>query len=149
MMKSEKGVTLVSLIIYVIAIIITVTIITFVTSYFAKNIDVTPKKYTYSDEFTKLESYFSEEANEEDNKILKVSAKVNDSDVNQQYIAFSTGNQYTYIKENKAIYKNNIKIASGVEECEFLEIIKNGKQAIKMIIKIQDIERTMEYVLKN
>ena len=130
--------------------IITVTIITVITSYFTKNVDITSERYTYFSEFTKIETHFSEEANLEKNKILEVSDAITSSNgLKQQYIALSSGNQYTYIKENKALYKNNVKIASGVDSCEFSEIVKNGNSAIKMIIKIQDMERTMEYVLKN
>ena len=133
-MKSEKGVTLISLIIYVIAMLITVTVITIVTAYFSKNIDIQPENYTYFSEFTKIESYFSREANFEKNRILYVSP---DTDIEECYIALSSGNQYTFIKENKAIYQNNVKIASGVEECKFSEIIKNGKAGVKIEVKIQ------------
>lgn len=145
-MKSEKGVTLISLIIYVIAMLITVTVITIVTAYFSKNIDIQPENYTYFSEFTKIESYFSREANFEKNRILYVSP---DTDIEECYIALSSGNQYSFIKENKAIYQNNVKIASGVEECKFSEIIKNGKAGVKIEVKIQGMTRNMEYILKN
>lgn len=147
-MKSERGVTLVSLIVYVIAMLITVTVVTIVTSYFYKNVDIEPEKYTYFSEFTKIETYFAEEANIEENKVLQVSSPVSDS-ITQQYLALSSGNQYTYIKNNKAIYKNNVKIASGVEKCEFQNMYKNGKEAIKVTVKIQEKEKEIEYVFKN
>ena len=143
-MKSEKGVTMVSLIVYVIAMLITVTIVTIVTSYFYKNVEIEPEKYTYFSEFTKVESFFAEEVNREPNEVLKV-----DNESSQPYVAFSSGNQYTYISANKALYKNNVKIASNISECEFEETIKNGNQAIKVRIKIQDKEKELEYVLKN
>lgn len=143
-MKSEKGVTLVSLTIYIIAMVITVTIITIVTSYFYKNVDVTGEKYTYFAEFTRFESYFSEESNQKGNRILEVS----DAGT-QTYLALSSGNQYTYIPANKAIYQNNVKIASGVEQCTFTEKTVNGNEAIEVKIKIQGRERTIQYVLKN
>lgn len=145
-MKSEKGVTLISLIIYVIAMLITVTVITIVTAYFSKNVEIEPDKYTYFSEFTKIESYFSREANLGKNAVLYVSP---DTDIEECYIALSSGNQYTFIKENKAIYQNNVKIASGVEECKFSEIIKNGKTGVKIEVKIQGMTRNMEYILKN
>ena len=149
-MKSERGVTLVSLIIYVIAMVITVTVVTIVTSYFYKNIDVEPEKYTFYSEFTKIETFFAEEANWQGNSILEVSDSKNDNpNIEQQYVAFSSGNQYTYVIENKAIYKNNVKIASGIEDCQFEEKIINGKETINVRIKIQDKEKQIDYVLKN
>lgn len=142
-MKSEKGVTLVSLIVYVIAMLITVTIVTIVTSYFYQNIDIEPERYTYFSEFTKVETYFAEEINREENRILEVN-----NNSNQKYVAFASGNQYTYISQNNAIYKNNVKIASDISECEFTETVKNGKEAIKVKVKIQDKEKELEYVLR-
>ena len=147
-MKSEKGITMVSLIIYVIAMLITVTIITVVTSYFTKNIDVSTEKYTYYAEFTKFETYFSEEVNKENNHILEVGETTVDNKT-QKYIALSSGNQYTYIPENKAIYQNNVEITSGVENCTFTEKFVNGKEAVEISITIQDKTNSVQYVFKN
>ena len=147
-MKSEKGITMVSLIIYVIAMLITITIITIVTSYFYKNVDIDSDRYTYFSEFTKFESFISEEVNKTNNEILDI-GEITIDNKTQYYIAFSSGNQYTYIPENQAIYQNNIKIASGVEQCSFKEKFVSGKQAVEILIKIQDRTRTVQYVLKN
>lgn len=162
-MKSERGVTLTSLIIYVIAMLITVTIISVITSYFYQNIQTSTEKYSSLGEYTRFSSYFSEEVNKDDNKVLEV-GNIYEKDENgnnkqdedgnniieQHYVAFSSGNQYTYIPSNKAIYQNNVKITSGVEKCTFEEIIKNGKTAISVKITIgEDVERTVEYILKN
>ena len=57
-MRSEKGVTLTSLIIYVIAMLIAITIISIMTGYFYKNIDVSTEKYSYLGEYTRFNSYF-------------------------------------------------------------------------------------------
>ena len=151
-MKSQKGVTLISLIVYVIAMLVTISIITVVTSYFYKNIDITTERYTYLSEFTKFESYFSEEVNHSGNKILEV---YNGTNNEQTYIIFSSGNQYTYVKANKAIYQNCVKIASGVEACTFTEGVSNGHANVKVNLSIkgdsdQDSKiRTTTYTLKN
>ena len=96
-MRSEKGVTLTSLIIYVIAMLIAITIISIMTGYFYKNIDVSTEKYSYLGEYTRFNSYFSEEVNKEGNKILEVVSftNANEQDKNKQrYVAFSSKNQY-------------------------------------------------------
>ena len=132
--------------------LVTISIITVVTSYFYKNIDITTERYTYLSEFTKFESYFSEEVNHSGNKILEV---YNGTNNEQTYIIFSSGNQYTYVKANKAIYQNNVKIASGVEACTFTEGVSNGHANVKVNLSIkgdsdQDSKiRTTTYTLKN
>lgn len=151
-MKSEKGVTLISLIIYVIAMIITVTIMTIVTSYFYKNVDVTTEKYTYFSEFTKFESYFSEEVNRQGNRIIEINPENSDGlqdTAEQIFIEFSSGNQYTYVRENKAIYQNKVKIVSGVEKCTFENNIENGKTVVTVKLQIQEKTRTMKFTIKN
>lgn len=151
-MKSEKGITLTSLIIYVIAMVITITIITVVTSYFYKNVDITDNSYDYLKEFTKLETYFSEEANKNRNQILEISPLQNQNSASEVFVMLSSGNQYTFIRANNAIYQNNVKIGNNIKNCEFSEEIKNGKQVLIIKIQLNDknnTERTMKYTLNN
>ena len=152
-MKSEKGITMVSLAVYIIAMITVVTFITIATGYFQKNIDVSGQSYDYLAEFTKFETFLSGETNINQNKILEISpeevSNQNSITNGQIYIAFSSGNQYTYVKENKAIYKNNVKIASEVEQCNFTEKILNGHEAVEVTMKVRDKTRTMNFTLKN
>lgn len=147
-MKNEKGITLVSLLIYVIAMLVTITIISVMTSYFYQNIDVSNDKYTSITEYTRFNSYFSEEVNRKNNHVLEIVSNEPESS-NQNFVAFSSGNQYTFVPQNKAIYQNNVKIASGVDLCQFENKIINGKEAIKTTIKIGDMEKTIEYILQN
>lgn len=150
--KNEKGITLISLILYVISMLITVTIITIITGYFSKNIDVEAESYTYYSEYIKFESYFTEEINKEGNKLIDIH---NGTGTEQSYIVFSSGNQYTYVPNNKAIYQNNVKITSGVQSCSFTEKYVNGKKVIKVEFAIkgnaenESHTRSTEYVLND
>lgn len=152
-LKSEKGVTLTSLIIYVIAMLITITIITVVTGYFKKNVVVDSENYTFYGEFTKFQSYFSDEVNRENNRILEIYN--GETENSQSYVAFSSGNQYTFVPANKAIYQNNVKICSGVQKCKFTETNEGGKPAITVAITIKGNKesaaqvRTTTYILDN
>ena len=53
-MKSEKGISLVSLIIYLLAITATVAIVTRISAYFYKNMDVTTDDTLSNSEFIKF-----------------------------------------------------------------------------------------------
>ena len=99
--KSEKGITLTSLIIYVIAMLITIAIVTAVTGYFKKNVEMDIEQYTFYGEFTKFQSFFTDEVNREKNKILEISN--GETENSRSYIAFSSGNQYTFVPANNAI----------------------------------------------
>ena len=70
--------------------------------------------------------------------------------IQQQLLNIKLLNEYdSYIKQNKAIYQNNVKITSGVEDCSITQNIENGKQTITITMKIQDKTRNMKFTLQN
>lgn len=147
-MKSENGVTLISVTVYVIAMLIVVAVIAVLTTYFYKNIDINSKSNDINKQYTKFSSYFTEEVNKRGNKILALDEYTNESTgEKQQYIVFSSGNQYTFIKANKGIYLNNVKIATNIENCTFTQEEKAGKTTIKVEISGQGLHKSNTYTL--
>ena len=115
-MKSEKGITLISLIIYVIALTIVIGIIAVISGYFYNNIATSSEDIEPMVEYTKFNSFFSEEVNEKEIKVLDCKTTTDSTGkIDTSYIVFDNGVQYTYISENKGIYRNKVKIARGVE----------------------------------
>ena len=114
-MKSERGVTITSVVIYVIALTITVLIIGRITTYFYKNLNSIDSDTKAHSEFMKFNSFFTEEVNIEGNSVKEVS----ENNSNSSYIIFEkTGNQYTW--KNNKIYKGKICICKNIENCVFL-----------------------------
>ena len=62
-MKSEKGVSLVSLIIYLIAMTIAVGIVARISNYFYRNINILDTSLTSSEEFLNFNAYITKEVN--------------------------------------------------------------------------------------
>lgn len=117
-MKSNKGITLTSLVIYVIAMSIVVATLGTLTSYFYNNVDELNADTNFSIAYTEFNTYFSKEINMKDNYPLLIEGT-------SDYIVFSkTGNQYTF--KNKAIYQNQVKICSNIESCTF-EVIQTDE----------------------
>ncbi len=140
-MKSQKGITLISLTIYIIGMTIAVAIITVISSYFYKNIDTTAEGIGLYSEYTKFDSFFSEEVNHNNLKV---------EECKNNYVVFSNGVQYMFIPENKGIYKDTVKICSQVESCNFNYTIKNAKYVVTVEMKIKGLEkRTVEYTLQS
>ena len=119
-MKSERGITLISITIYVIVMTLLVALISIITNYFYKNINISSKQEEINNQYTKFVSYFSEEVNNPENKILEVKTENDETDNKISYIIFSSGNQYTFVKQNKAIYQGKVKIASFIKDCDFI-----------------------------
>lgn len=153
-MKSEKGITLISLTIYIIVMVIVVATVAVISGYFYKNTIGISENIDPITEYTKFNTFFSDEVNHENIKVLECKTNYENpedatSDVLESYIVFDNGVQYTFIKENKAVYRNKVKICSGVENCDFLYKINNGKAVIQVTFKAKDKTKETTFTLKN
>ena len=101
-MKNSKGITLISLIVYVVGMTLVVALIATITSFFYKNINVGDINTDNTTQFTKFSSVFSDEINREDNAVIDCKTYTENS-IKISYIIFSSGNQYTFKKENNSI----------------------------------------------
>lgn len=148
-MKSEKGITLISLIIYVIALTIVIGIIAVISGYFYKNIATTSENVEPMVEYTKFNSFFSEEVNYRGIKVLDCQSTTGDNGkIETSYIVFDNGVQYTYISGNKGIYRNKVKIARGIDNCSFEYKVEEGKDIVNVNFKAKDMNNPIKYTLK-
>lgn len=138
-MKSEKGITLISLTIYVIVLAIVIGVMAIISTFFYKNVSDDKFNVNPLTQYTAFNSYFSEEVNHENIKILECK---------ENYIVFDNGVQYSYIPENKGIYRNKVKIASNIEKCTFERKIKNGKNVVEVQINAGKDDKKTVYTLK-
>ncbi len=140
-MKSQKGVTLTSLVIYILLVLIIVGILATITANFQSNIKEMNKEGTKNTEIDKFNVYFLKEVKKQGNAIDTIS---------DNEILFTSGNKYIF-KDDGAIYLNdNIRIAENIDKCIFTKNIDNGKTVIIVTIKaIDEEEKTIEYVLSN
>lgn len=140
-MKSQKGITLISLTVYIIVMVIVVAVVAVISTYFYTNSDTISETINPMTEYTKFISYFSDEINQNNIKVLECG---------QDYIVFDNGVQYTFIAENRGIYRNKVKIVNDVESCTFEYKIKNEKNVVAVNLQIGTAEaRNVEYTLKN
>ena len=156
-MRTEKGVTLITVTIYIIVMLIMISIITVLTSYFYKNVDIQSISQNFNQQYTKFNSYFVKEVNKRGNKVVDIqsvsipqdeeeNAETNTSQ--QNYIVFSSGNQYTYIPKNQGIYMNKAKIAQNITGCTFAtHKEENGKTTVRVTILGDNFERETNYTL--
>lgn len=113
-MKSNKGVTLTSVTIYIIALTIIVAIVARISIYFYRNVKDISSSTTASAEYTKFNSYFTDEINIDRNEVSNCGV----DETGMPYISFYVSqNQYSY--KNNAIYRNKTKIVSNVDSCVF------------------------------
>ena len=138
-MKSQKGLTLISVSIYVIVMIVVVGVISVVTGAFMKTLKSADFNNDPIAEYTTFNSYFSEEVNHQGLKVVECQ---------NDYIVFDNGVQYSFIAENSGIYRNQVKICRDIENCTFSQSENNGKTIITVKFKAGGQERNTIYTLK-
>ena len=138
-MKNNRGVTLTSILIYVIGMAIVIGIISSLTSFFYKNIDVSEINDDSATQYTKFSSIFLEEINKENNAVIDCKTTTENGE-KISYIIFYTGNQYTF--KNNSIYKNKIKICQNIDDCDFSYSFVDSIYKIKVNFKTKTIDMT-------
>ena len=151
-MKQENGITLISLIIYVIGMTVIVAVMATISGYFYNNTKNMGDSIDPLIEYTRFISFFSNEMNLDNIKVLECKTTYVDennesSDIINSYIVFDNGTQYTYINENRGIYRNNLKIAKKIEKCKFEFTTENGKNLVKVNMIVNGKERNRVYII--
>jgi len=141
-MKSEKGITLATLLVYIAVIMIALITLGTITAYFQSNINEFNTKSTKDLEFDKFNLYIVKEAKITNNSIDMVNS-------NETKLIFTTGNKYEFI-DNSIVLNDGIKIAENIEDCTFtVSINENDNEVITVYMKVGETERTNEYILSN
>ena len=160
-MKNQKGVTLISLTIYVIALTVIIAILSVISSYFYKNVNDTQDDITPLTEFTNFNSYFTTDANT--THVTYLTTRTED---NYSYVALLNEDtleviKYIYVVQDKAIYRDTgseedgnkatITVARNVTNCEF-EIdgqTENNKTKLNITLEVGNTPKTYNYSLNN
>ena len=139
-MRNNKGITLVSLVIYIAVVIVVAAAVIRITTYF-KNSMTDVADVSFETEFQKINLYLLDESKTVGNGIDEITSDTE--------IIFTKGNKYQYNSSDKAIYLNDtIKVCENVESCIFSQkTAENGKSVIVLEIKINGTAKTVEYVI--
>lgn len=136
-MKSERGVTLVSLIIYIMVMIIVIAIMSQIISRFYSNTQELNSDTESVLEFNKFNSYFLKEIKQRDNEL--------DSIINNS-ILFTSGN--TFSKQGNYIYYNNIPICSKVKSFIATED-EHDNTIINISIEFENFSKSINYKIED
>lgn len=141
--KNEKGITLVSLVIYIVIFVVIIGIMTTISTFFFGNIRTTMNVPRYASEFNKFVMFFGVDIKNN-----------NTANVTSTSIEFENGTKYEF--KNNRIYRNDLIIAEDVLECTFTSDTYNVNSITKNIINT-DIkigrndsifEKNIDFVLK-
>lgn len=145
-MRKERGITLISLNIYIISMCIIIAALSMISNLFYSNTKYLEDNSKNISEYNKFNMYFIEDV--KNNK--------NTYQVTENIIIFEDGTVYTYKADtDNSIYRNKVKICENVGYCKFSETEETVNNTTKSIIKVHMVidgsklfETVNEYVLK-
>ena len=136
--KSQNGITLTSLAIYVVLVFVVLAILATVTANFKSSVKEINQEGTDIAEVNKFNSYFLQEVKKQDNNII---------DITQNSVTFSSNNKYEYDSINKIINLIELDETGNINRT-FKEELQNGKNIIIVEIRAKNTNIiTNEYVL--
>lgn len=136
-MKSDKGITLASLALYIVVMIIVLGIMSSIITTFYANTEGMNAKVQELVEFNKFNMNFLKEAKLYNNSV--------DSIDENTYIVFTSGNSFSF--SNNKIYYNNLKIANDVKKVKF----EKGEDdtIINVTVEFESFSKTIKYKIEN
>ncbi len=148
-MKTQKGVTLISLILYIAVFMIIIAVMTTISDYFYENVAEIKEPLKYPAEFNKFNMFFI-------NDVKKNKSAVTNE--NGTAIRFDDGVTYTY--SDGKIYRNDVEIAKNVKDARFYMVDSYYVGDVeKEIVNVQilflndprtqeEIQAGIDYILK-
>jgi len=142
-MKNQAGVTLTTLIVYIVGMLIVISIVATITNFAYENISFIGTSGKNATKYNIFNMYFLEDIKNTTNTLYSIQ---------ENKITLSDGTTYTF--EDESIYRNNVKICSDISETKFSSYIdENTKNTIITVLFIsgQDSEfsKTTNYTLIN
>lgn len=165
-MKSQKGMTMISLILYVASFLVITATIAGITTFFYNNVEIMDTSVGSNSQYNKFNLYFLNECKKDGNKLFAwledtsncnimrlVANSSNLINANKKFITFedSQGNKKSFIydKGNKNLYYNYIKLCEKVEDFKINVDESTGKTVLKIFINIDGTAFSTEYVVNS
>lgn len=142
-MKSEQGVTLTSLVIYIAVATVLISTMAVMSSHFFANIQLVKNQSDYVVEYNKFNMFFIQDV-----KANKAASIIGTT------IVFEDGTKYEY--KDESIYRNDKKIVKNIRTASFEPATYTVNNVTKNLIKVnlnigvekKSYQKQIEYVLK-
>lgn len=156
-MKSQKGITMASLGVYIVVSIIVVATLATIMANYKNSIKTMDNDAEYLSEYNKFNLYFLEEVKKPENSSMERANSIGTKENEYNSIKFKTGNEFMYKIKEEILYLNKstgekIKLIKNVKKCTFefndTDHEANGKNVIRVNIQIgETTPKEYTYVL--
>ena len=172
MMKSQNGVTMITLILYIASFAAITAVVAGITTFFYNNVEILDTSVGSNSQYNKLNLYILNECKKEGNHIVAwkntESGEGIDNNYNTEstffsgtgvgegigkddaFIKFSEGttdNRFIYVASENNLYYNKIKLCDKVEDFKIKVDNSAGKSVLKVYLNIDGTAFSTEYVV--
>ena len=166
-MKSQKGVTMISLIIYVASFMAITAVVAGITTFFYNNVEIMDTSIGSNSQYNKLNLYMLNECKKDGATLFawkNTDTTISDADTpnnlenltdenkaTNTFITFEDGNgnknSFIYVASEKNLYYNSIKLCENVNNFKFKINYSTGKTVLNIFINIDGTTFTTDYVV--
>ena len=143
-LNSKKGITMMSLVIYVASFLVISGIIASLTMFFYNNTTLIDVENYSAAEYNKLNMYFVKESEETGNKLIEIDQNTGSSIA---FIEFSNGDRFTLDKVTNLLYYNKICLCEDVKNFEVQKDYETGKEVVKVKVEFSNKSYTTKYTM--
>ena len=159
-MKSQKGITMISLILYVTSFVAVTTVVAGVTTFFYSNMKIMDTGIGSNSSYNKFNLYLLNECKKADVSLyawkdIKLStgetSRLSTVPTDNSFITFlnsdGTKNSFIYDSTNKNVYYNSIKLCENVNDFQIKIDETTGKDVLTVLININGTAFQTKYVV--
>lgn len=144
-MRSRKGITMMSLIIYVSSFLVVAGTIAGITAFFYGNSNLMTQELYSAADYNKLNLYFVKESEEKGNHVTEISPAAENAIVNS--LTFSNGDKFTFDSANNLLYYNSICLCEDIQSFKVKKEYGSGKEVLEVMVGFTNKSYTCKYTM--
>lgn len=147
-MRSQKGVTMMSLIIYITSFLVITGLVAGITSFFYSNSTLMTEELYSAADYNKLNLYLVKESEQQGNRVKNIEFANDEEDSKDAYsLSFTNGDKFTFDPFNNLLYYNNICICEDVQKFKVDTEYTYGKEVMNVMIGFTNKSYSCKYTM--
>lgn len=149
-MRSQKGITMMSLIIYVSSFLVVTGIVAGITAFFYGNSSLMTQELYSAADYNKLNLYFVKESEQKGNRIKEIAQSNEDNQDGEKdaySVTFSNGDRFTFDSDNNLLYYNSICLCEDIQSFKVKEDYTSGKEVVEVMVGFTNKSYTCKYTM--
>lgn len=146
-MHSNKGITMMGLVIYITSFLIVTGIVAGITAFFYGNSALMTQELYSAADYNKLNLYLVKESEQEGNRVSDIVLSNEDDTDNTYYLSFSNGDRFTFDYDTNLLYFNSICICEDVQKFKVSKDYTSGKEVLNVMVGFTNTSYTCKYTM--